>query len=192
MNPTERIKKHFKKHVVTLILIGLIAYIWFRPPATVTDLNQALPNLPFTTLDGRSGTLDGLRGKVVLVNFWATWCPYCRKEMPAMQRFYQDYQGQGFEIIAFSIDDDPAKVVQFMREEGYTFAAAMADGDIQQAFGPVSQVPMSMIVDRDGRLRHKIKGQVYYGRIEDLVQPLLASQPSPSQSSPSQPSRSPR
>jgi len=181
MNPTERIKKHFKKHIVTLILIGLIAYIWFRPPATVTDLNQALPNLPFTTLDGRMGTLEGLRGKVVLVNFWATWCPYCRKEMPAMQRFYDDFRGRGFEILAFSIDDDPAKVAQFMRKEGYTFAAAMADGDIQQAFGPVSQVPMSMIIDRDGRLRHSIKGQVYYGRIEDLVQPLLA---------PSQPSRS--
>ena len=179
MNPPERIKKLLKKHFVTVILIGLIAYIWFRPPATVTDLNQALPNLPFTTLDGRMGTLEGLRGKVVLVNFWATWCPYCRKEMPALQKFYQDYQGKGFEIIAFSTDDDPAKAASYMREAAYTFPAAMADSEIQQAFGPVSQIPMSMIIDRDGRLRHKIKGQVYYGRIEDLVTPLLASPPTP-------------
>ena len=175
MNPTERIKQLLKKHGVTLILIGLIAYIWFRPPATVTDLNELLPNLPFTTMDGRTGTLESLRGKVVLVNFWATWCPYCRKEMPAMQRFYQDYQGRGFEILAISIDDDPAKVADFMREEGYTFPAMMADAEFRQAFGPISQVPMSMIIDRDGRLRHRIKGQVYYGRIEDLVAPLLAS-----------------
>jgi len=179
MNPPERIKRLFKKHSVTLILIGLIAYIWFRPPATVSDLNQALPNLPFTTLDGRMGTLDSLRGKVVLVNFWATWCPYCRKEMPAIQKFYRDYQNQGFEVIAFSTDDDPAKAAQFMREGGYTFAAAMADPDIHQAFGPISQIPMSMIIDRDGRLRHRIKGQVYYGRIEDLVTPLLAPKPTP-------------
>ena len=178
MNPTERIKQLVKKHIVSLLLIGLIAYIWFRPPATVTDLNQALPKLSFTTLDGRSGSLENLRGKVVLINFWATWCPYCRKEMPAMQRFYQEYQAKGFEILAFSLDDDPAKAVRYMREAGYTFPAALADTDIQQAFGPISQVPMSMIIDREGRLRHKIKGQVYYGRIEDLVAPLLASPPS--------------
>jgi thiol-disulfide isomerase/thioredoxin len=183
MNPTERIKQLLKKHGVSLIMIGLIAYIWFRPPATVTDLNQALPNLPFTTLDGRMGTLESLRGKVVLVNFWATWCPYCRKEMPAIQKFYQDYQGQGFEVLAFSTDDDAAKATRYMREAGYTFPAAMAGADIQQAFGPISQIPMSMIIDRDGRLRHTIKGQVYYGRIEDLVKPLLTS---------NQPPRSPR
>lgn len=179
MNPSDRIKKLVKKHIVTLILMGLIAYIWFRPPATVSDLNQALPNLPFTTLDGRTGTLENLRGKVILVNFWATWCPYCRKEMPAMQRFYQDYQAKGFEILAFSTDDDAAKAMQYMRAAGYTFPAAMADTEIQQAFGPISQVPMSMIIDRDGRLRHKIKGQVYYGRIEDLVTPLLTAPQTP-------------
>ncbi len=183
MNPTDRIKKLLKKHIVTLILIGLIAYIWFRPPATISDLNQALPNLPFTTLDGRQGSLENLRGKVVLINFWATWCPYCRKEMPAMQRFYQDYQAKGFEILAFSTDDDVAKAVQYMREAGYTFPAAMADPAIQQTFGPISQIPMSMIIDRDGHLRHKIKGQVYYGRLEDLVTPLLT----PQQTSRSQP-----
>ena len=177
MNLAQSIKQHIKKHLVTLILIGLIAYIWFRPPATVTDLNEALPNLPFTTMDGRTGSLESLRGKVVLVNFWATWCPYCRKEMPAMQSFYQDHQAQGFEILALSTDDDVSKVKSYLSENGYTFPVAMADHDLQQAFGPISQVPMSMIIDRDGRLRHKIKGQVYYGRLEDLVTPLLKSNP---------------
>ena len=173
MNLTERIKKHLKSNLVTLILIGLIAYIWFRPPAQVADLNQALPNLPFTTLDGRMGTLGSLRGKVVLVNFWATWCPYCLKEMPAIEKFYRDYQAKGFEVIAISLDDNPAKALQYMREHGYTFPAAMADDDLRQTFGPIDQVPMSMVIDRDGHLRHKVHGQVYYGRLSDLVDPLL-------------------
>ena len=125
MNLAQSIKHHVKKHIVTLILIGLIAYIWFRPPATVTDLNQALPNLPFTTLDGRAGSLENLRGKVVLVNFWATWCPYCRKEMPAIQQFYKDYQAKGFEVLTLSTDDDPSKVIKYLSEEGYNFPAAM-------------------------------------------------------------------
>ena len=174
MKLAERIKNiQWKGKIVPLILIGLIAYMWFRPYAWVQDLNETLPPVSFTTLDGRQGNLESLRGKVVLVNFWATWCPYCRHEMPTMQEFYKDYNGKGFEILAFSVDDGPGKVQDFLRETGYTFPVAMADGSIQQAFGGVSQVPVSFIIDRDGKLRHKVHGQVYYGRMEGLVEPLL-------------------
>jgi thiol-disulfide isomerase/thioredoxin len=166
------LKRHNGK-IVPLLLIGLIAYMWFRPPAWVQDLDDTLPPIEFTTLDGRQGTLDSLRGKVVLLNFWATWCPYCRHEMPAMQEFYREYAGKGFEIIAFSVDDEPGKVQAFMRENGYTFPAAMADVATQQAFGGVSRVPVSYILDREGKLRHKVHGPVHYGRMEDLVKPLL-------------------
>jgi thiol-disulfide isomerase/thioredoxin len=130
--------------------------------------------VPFTTLDGRQGTLESLRGKVVLVNFWATWCPYCRHEMPAMQEFYRDYAGRGIEIIAFSVDDEAGKVREFMRDNGYTFPAAMAGSDQQRAFGGVSRLPVSFVIDRDGKLRHKIHGQVHYSRLQGLVEPLLA------------------
>lgn len=176
MNFTQRIK-NFKGKVVILALVGLVAFMWFRPLAFVSDLNEPLPNLPFTTLDGRMGTTEGLRGKVVLVNFWATWCPYCRHEMPAMQDFYKDYQGKGFEILAFSVDDDPAKVESFLRENGYTFPALMANAEQRSAFGDVSRLPTSFIIDRNGRLRHKISGQVHYGRLENLVEPLLSPAP---------------
>lgn len=176
MNFTQRIK-NFKGKVVILALVGLVAFMWFRPLAFVSDLNEPLPNLPFTTLDGRMGTTEGLRGKVVLVNFWATWCPYCRHEMPAMQDFYKDYQAKGFEILAFSVDDDPAKVESFLRENGYTFPALMANAEQRRAFGDVSRLPTSFILDRNGRLRHKISGQVHYGRLENLVEPLLGPAP---------------
>jgi len=172
MNLKPALQRH-KGKLVPLLLIGLIAYMWFRPPAWVQDMNDRLPPVSFATLDGREGTLDSLRGKVVLVNFWATWCPYCRHEMPAMEAFYRDYAGKGFEILAFSVDDDPGKVMQFMRENGYTFPAAMAGVATQQAFGGISRVPVSFILDRDGKLRHKVHGQVHYGRMKGLVEPLL-------------------
>jgi len=174
---TLRIKQLFKRHWVSLALIGLVAFMWFRPPAWVSEMNEALPNLPFTTLDGRMGTMEGLRGKVVLVNFWATWCPYCRHEMPVMQDFYNDYQGKGFEILAFSVDDDPAKVENFLRENGYTFPILMANAEHSNAFGDVSRLPTSFIIDRNGRIRHKISGQVHYGRLQNLVEPLLTPTP---------------
>ncbi len=173
MNLIDRIKPVLKRHGVTLLLLILIAYIWFRPPARVSELKQALPSLPFTTLDGRQGNLQNLRGKVVVVNFWASWCPYCLKEMPAIADFYKDYQGRGVEVLALSLDDDAAKAAAYMREHNYPFASAMASAELRQSLGPVDQVPMTMIIDRAGVLRYKVHGQVYYGRLENLVQPLM-------------------
>ncbi|MDD5330351.1 MAG: TlpA disulfide reductase family protein [Sulfuricella sp.] len=159
---------------ITLILLGLIVYVWFRPPAWVSDDGRAAPTLEATLLDGRPVRLEQWRGKVVLVNFWATWCPYCRHEMPAMERFYRDYRAQGFEILALSQDDAPEPVRQFMAKEGYHFPAAMAGAGQAAALGGVSRLPTSFLIDRQGRVRYKISGQVHYARLESLVKPLLA------------------
>ena len=159
---------------LTLVLLGLIGYVWFRPPAWVSDENRAVPVLQAVSLDGRQLSLETLRGKVVLVNFWATWCPYCRHEMPDMERFYRDFRAQGFEILALSQDDAPQPVHQFMAKEGYHFPVAMAEARHAAAFGGVSRLPTSFIVDKQGRVRHKISGQVHYARLEGLVKPLLA------------------
>lgn len=167
-----RVKK-YRPDWLTLVLLGLIVYAWFRPPAWVSDENRVAPVMQVTLLDGRPISLEQLRGKVVLVNFWATWCPYCRHEMPAMERFYRDYRAQGFEILALSQDDAPEPVRQFMAKEGYHFPVAMAEARHAVAFGGVSRLPTSFIVDKQGRVRHKISGQVHYARLEGLVKPLL-------------------
>ncbi|BBP01885.1 hypothetical protein SFSGTM_25930 [Sulfuriferula nivalis] len=151
----------------------LIVYFWFRPPAWVSEEHRPVDNFSVTTTDNRVIALSDLRGKVVIVSFWATWCPYCRHEMPEIQSFYRDWHNKGVEILALSIEDDPALVAQFMRQEAYSFTAAIADATTQQAFGKIDKVPMSFIIDKKGVIRHKIDGQVYYGRLEDLVQPLL-------------------
>jgi len=92
--------------------------------------------------------------------------------MPDMERFYRDYRARGFEIVALSQDDDRETVRRFMAAEGYHFPAAMAEGGAA-AFGGVGRLPTSFIIDKQGRLRLKISGQVHYARLEDLVVPLL-------------------
>lgn len=158
---------------LTLVLLGLIVYVWFRPPAWVSDENRAAPGLRATLLDGRTIRLDELRGKVVLVNFWATSCPYCRHEMPDMERFYRDYRGRGFEILALSQDDAPQPVRAFLAREGYHFPVAMMEAEHAAALGGVNRLPTSFIIDKQGRVRKKISGQVHYARLEDMVRPLL-------------------
>ena len=158
---------------LTLILLGLIAWLWFRPPADVSEENRPAPPWAVTLPDGRTLASDDLKGKVVLVNFWATWCPYCRKEKPVIDAFWQDYRNKGFEVISISVDDPPDKIAAWMRDKDYAFMAAPNNASVVGAFGNVSSVPTSFIVDTEGRIRHKIAGQVHYPRLEKLVGPLL-------------------
>lgn len=150
---------------VTLVLLGLIAYLWFRPPAWVSELDRMAPAVP---------ELAALRGQVVLVNFWATWCPYCRHEMPAMEDYYRTHKGRGFAIVAYSTDKTQQEVDAFMAREGYTFPAPLAPPGLEAAFGGVDRLPTSFVIDRQGRLRYKISGQLHAGRLAELITPLLA------------------
>jgi thiol-disulfide isomerase/thioredoxin len=159
---------------VTLILLGLIAYLWFRPPAEVSDENRAAAPWQVTLPDGRVLTGESLKGKVVLVNFWATWCPYCRKEKPVIDSFWKDYRTRGFEVISISIDDTPEQIAAWMQDKGYAFMAAPTNASVAAVFGHVSSVPTSFILDADGHIRHKVAGQLHYPRLENLVKPLLS------------------
>lgn len=158
---------------LTLILLGLIAWLWFRPPAEVSEENRLVPPWQVTLPDGRVQTSDALKGKVVLVNFWATWCPYCRKEKPVIDRFWKDMRDHGFAVVSISVDDSPEKIAAWMQDKGYAFMAAPTNASVAAAFGHVGSVPTSFIVDAEGRIRHKIAGQVHYPRLEKLVVPLL-------------------
>lgn len=159
---------------LTLILLGLIAWLWFRPPADVSEENRPVLPWAVTLPDGKLLSSESLKGKVVLVNFWATWCPYCRKEKPVIDAFWQDHRARGFEVISISVDDSPQKIAAWMRDKGYAFMAAPTNASVAAAFGDVTSVPTSFIVGTDGRIRHKIAGQVHYPRLEKLVLPLLA------------------
>jgi thiol-disulfide isomerase/thioredoxin len=164
---------------VTLILLGLIAYLWFRPPADVSDENRAPPPWEVTLPSGQVLSSDSLKGKVVLVNFWATWCPYCRKEMPAIDDFWHDYRGKGFEVVSISVDDTPDKIAAWMKDKDYAFMAVPTNASVAAAFGNNSSVPTSFIIDAEGHIRHKIAGQVHYPRLKSLVTPLLGPSAQP-------------
>jgi cytochrome c biogenesis protein CcmG, thiol:disulfide interchange protein DsbE len=172
---TREFLKKLQPSPVTAILVGLIIYLWFRPPAFVDELAQPAPAVP--TVPGQ--TLADLRGKVVLVNFWASWCPYCRHEMPAMEAFYRENRARGFEIVAYSLDKTQAEADDYLRKEGYTFPAPLISQAVAEAFGGVNRVPLSFVIDRAGVIRHKVAGQVHGGRLADLIIPLLAAPVTP-------------
>ncbi len=92
------------------------------------------------------------RGKVVLVNFWATWCPPCREEMPAMERLFRRHRDSGFVMVAVSVDADPKVVAPFLKRHEFTFAVGLdPEMDLANAYG-VRALPSSFVVDRAGHL----------------------------------------
>jgi len=104
-----------------------------------------------TSLDGETYTLAGLKGKIVLLNFWATWCPPCRKEMPDMEKLFRTYEKQGLTVIAVS-DEDRETVVNFLAKNNYSFPIALDPGRKASNAFAVDGIPKSFIFDREGRL----------------------------------------
>jgi peroxiredoxin len=146
-----------------LVLLLLNRNRSYYESAEIVPIGVGLPapNFTFPGLDGKNVNLSDYRGKVVLVNIWATWCPSCVNEMPSMEKLYQKLKGEDFEILAVSIDSLGAQVVEpFMEKYKLTFPALIdSQGTIRLTYRTTG-VPESFIVDKDGKLAKKIIGAI--------------------------------
>jgi thiol-disulfide isomerase/thioredoxin len=125
--------------------------------------------------------LSDLRGQVVLVNFWATWCNPCRAEIPVLNQMQRDYEAQGFRIVGVSWDDTEEMVRGFEKDEG-AFAYKIATGgeELGAQFGGVRAFPTSFVVDREGRIVETILGERDRAGFERVIKPLLTEAPAQS------------
>jgi peroxiredoxin len=164
--------------VLTAVVLGFVLYR-FGPQieAAVGFGNNGPPAPAFhlTTVDNRRVSLEALKGKVVLVNYWATWCGPCRIEMPGFQDVYQDYRDQGFAILAVSRDSprDAEKVEAYVEERGIAFPVGMEDPELRHAFGRFNSLPTSFLIDRKGRIRHEVTGIFLEPALRMAVKKLL-------------------
>jgi len=145
--------------------------------ATVGD---AAPALVVPELDGQAFDLSAQRGKVVVVNFWATWCPPCREEMTALDAFYRRYHGNGLEMIGVSMDrpHDRSDVLKVM--QSFSYPAAILDDAKVNDFGSPDVLPVTFVVDRSGVIRAKLtpdQTPVSEKSLTDAVLPLMPQNP---------------
>ena len=139
----------------------------------VPEIGEAAPPLVVTALDGTAIDLAKLRGKVVLVNFWATWCAPCRKEMPIFDAFYRRHRNENFELVGISIDfaRDAAKMRKIAAPLAYPIAWINDAG--VNGFGAPDGVPITYVIDTDGIIRDKFIA-VPAKLLNDIVIPMLA------------------
>ena len=155
----------------TFLLIAALAI----SAAAQAQLKQGQPVPAFETrlLDGKALGAEALKGKTVLVVFWATWCPTCQKELPQLQALYEKHRGRGFEILALSIDADRFTVEEFWKDHDYRFAVAMRAPAHVQVFGPIKAIPALYLIDRRGVLRMTRVGGISQAQLEAQLLPLL-------------------
>ena len=139
------------------------------------EIGSRLPDFSVKDLQGRAVSSADLRGKVVLIDFWATWCQPCKKEMPGYQKLLDRYSPNGFAVIGFKFDTmmDMEDPVLFAKKMGVRYPLAVASDDLKQKFGGIEGLPTTLIYDRQGILRKKVIGFEYTEAFEADLKPLL-------------------
>jgi cytochrome c biogenesis protein CcmG/thiol:disulfide interchange protein DsbE len=168
----------------TIAFLGAIILVMtIVPPHSAfagAEIGQPAPALVVQELDGRTFDLSAMRGKVVVINFWATWCQPCRQEMPALDAFYRQYHTQGVEIIGISADrpHERSNVNKVM--QSFSYPAAMLDDVKHDDFGDPSSLPVTFIIDGTGVVRAKFTPDETLATQQNLstaILPLLPGKP---------------
>jgi peroxiredoxin len=200
------LKKFGNDYRITILIVAAaVTFVvlqrqgfFLRGPATGTThpagRTLVAPDFALPDLDGNVRHLSAFRGKVVLLNFWATWCPPCRTEMPSMETLYQAYKDQGFELLAVSSDVQGAAIVRpFMQKYRLSFPSLLDTARRVNGMYGVRSIPTSYLLDRQGRVVSREVGARNWANVEAraLIASLLeepqqvledhAAKPSPAQ-----------
>ncbi|MGB3367627.1 MAG: TlpA disulfide reductase family protein [Acidaminobacteraceae bacterium] len=167
-------KENAEKKIVTSEVLDedVLDEAYFVKEDRILEINKLAPNFSLENLDldGGNITLEDYKGKYVLINFWATWCGYCKDEMPNLQAFADE--NSSLEIIAVNVEESRDLVEKYIKEGGYTFDVALdSDGDLSRAYY-ISSFPTSIFLDRYGNLIGGVQGLMSkedMGRIFEYV-----------------------
>lgn len=155
-----------------LLILGLPVLL----SACLSGTSSDLPDLPFTQLDGSQHRTSVFKGKVTVLNFWATSCTTCVKEMPQIVATHQRFQSQGLETLAVAMSyDPPAYVMQFAQTRQLPFRVAIDhDGSLAKAFGDVQLTPTTLVINREGKVVKRYVGEPDFDAMHKLLGQLLS------------------
>lgn len=157
--------------VALLILVAAGFYLKARHGRRIGS--RLAPDFSFPRLDGQVLQLSSYRGKVVLLDFWATWCVPCREETPHLVELQDKYAAQGLQIIGISMDDGPEPVRKFYHDFQMNYPVVMGNAKVGELYGGVLGLPIAFVIDRDGRIFRKHVGATNVSTFERDIQAVL-------------------
>ncbi len=160
-----------------LLAVLLLAFtVGIMPACSQSKQNSqgTAPNFTLKTADGKTFDLAKQKGKVVVVNFWATWCPPCRQEIPGFVQFYDKYRNKGVEIVGVSLDEQGWDVVKpYVTSAKINYPVVVGDQNLTEEYGGIDGIPTTFIVDKSGKIREKHVGYMTEDALEKTVKALL-------------------
>ncbi len=176
-----------------LVTLALLIFVVVRLAPQVEaltgvgpDLGRA-PAISVLTLDGATIQPADLHGKVVVVNFWATWCHWCRLEMPSLEKLHEEHAGDDLVVLGLATDAGSATPIRsFLAKRGITYPVARATAAVERAFGGVGGIPTTFVLDRAGTVRYRVVGYFAPPALKAAVSRLLDERP-PVQEAPTPP-----
>jgi peroxiredoxin len=154
--------------LIALVAVSLIGYaVWFN--------RSSAPEVSYTSLKGETTSNSQLKGKVVLINFWATSCTGCVEEMDQIKETYLRYQPQGYETVAVAMNYDPPNYVKtFVEQRGLPFFVTLdSSGAIAKAYGDIQLVPTSFLIGKDGKIIKRFVGNLDFKEVSQLIEQAL-------------------
>jgi thiol-disulfide isomerase/thioredoxin len=176
--------------VVAVVVAGML-FVGFRMarrsglrPGPRLALATMAPDFSLESLEGKNMRLSDLRGKAVLLNFWATWCGPCKIEMPWFVDLQNQYGSQGLQVVGVAMDDASKEdIAKFAKDMGVNYPILIGKEAVGDAYGGVPALPESFFIGRDGKVVDKIIGLRSKSDIEDAIRKALNTQPATSQAS---------
>ncbi len=168
-----------KENIIWIIIVLIIGFYLF--PSVKNRLafagsrpavHEPAPEFSLHDLSGKNVHLSDFRGKAVLVNFWASWCPPCKMEIPGIQKVYAAYKDRGFAVIGIATDDVSPS---FIKSMAMTYPVVLADNEVISDYGNITGIPASFLVGKDGRIIKKVMGMYLEGSLTADVAAALTS-----------------
>ena len=161
------------------VFAGATLFVPAQSAPHVTPLHHKAPAFTRRALSGQTISLSAYKGKVVLLNFWATWCTPCRVELPRFAQWQRQLGPSGFQVIAVSMDDSPSTTRATLKRSLPPFPVLMGDAKLAESYGGILGLPVTFLIARDGTVVRRLEGETNLDDLHAAVQALLAQPPHP-------------
>jgi cytochrome c biogenesis protein CcmG/thiol:disulfide interchange protein DsbE len=182
--PESRARNRVLFRLAIIVAVAAALYLFSRYKFSNTELEtrasrKPAPELSLQDLNGQRLSLSQYKGKVVLLNFWATWCDPCRREIPRFVDLQKKYGNQGFQIVGVSLDDDAKAVPPFYQQYKMNYPVAVGNEKVAESFGNILGLPVNLLIDRDGRIAARHLGEADISQLENEIKYLLRTSARP-------------